>query len=143
MVFFYAGHGSRVVADPGWLADGNMVETIVPHDEGSDDSEGNVIYGIPDRTFDGLMRELAFRKGDNIVRPHIALFLNTYRHLLGRRFRQLPFWRHGAGRLGYGPARRTAQHFAIAPPGDARRGYMETWPFNALRNDNRTNRLPL
>lgn len=67
MVFFYAGHGSRVVADPGWLADGNMVETIVPHDEGSKDSEGNVVYGIPDRTFDGLMRELAYRKGDNIV----------------------------------------------------------------------------
>lgn len=67
IVFFYAGHGSRVEADPAWFADGNMVETIVPHDEGSKDSDGNVIYGIPDRTFDGLMRELAFKKGDNIA----------------------------------------------------------------------------
>lgn len=67
MVFFYAGHGSRVVADPSWFADGNMVETIVPHDEGAKDGDGDVIYGIPDRTFDGLMRELAYRKGDNIV----------------------------------------------------------------------------
>ncbi|EPS94982.1 hypothetical protein FOMPIDRAFT_1133340, partial [Fomitopsis schrenkii] len=67
MVFFYAGHGSRVAADPGWFADGNMVETIVPHDEGSEDSHGNVIYGIPDRTVDALMRELAYKKGDNIA----------------------------------------------------------------------------
>ncbi|KZT70653.1 hypothetical protein DAEQUDRAFT_764523 [Daedalea quercina L-15889] len=67
MVFFYAGHGSRVAADPGWFADANMVETIVPHDEGPADDQGNIIYGIPDRTFDGLMRKLAFEKGDNIT----------------------------------------------------------------------------
>ncbi|KAH9923545.1 caspase domain-containing protein [Fomitopsis serialis] len=67
IVFFYAGHGSRVEAPTNWLADGNMIETIVPHDEGPSDVEGEVIYGIPDRTFDGLMRQLAHEKGDNIT----------------------------------------------------------------------------
>ena len=67
MVFFYAGHGSRVKAHPSWLVNGGYVETIVPHDEGGIDTNGNHIYGIPDRTFDALMRHLAFKKGDNIV----------------------------------------------------------------------------
>ncbi|KAH9831963.1 caspase domain-containing protein [Rhodofomes roseus] len=67
MVFFYAGHGARVEAPADWLADGDKIETIVAHDEGPSDAEGEVIYGIPDRTFDGLMRQLAHEKGDNIT----------------------------------------------------------------------------
>ena len=67
IVFFYAGHGSRVEAHSSWLARDDFVETIVPHDEGGVNSKGEHIYGIPDRTFDGLMRVLASKKGDNIV----------------------------------------------------------------------------
>ncbi|KAI0946425.1 hypothetical protein AcW1_009891 [Taiwanofungus camphoratus] len=66
IVFFYAGHGSRVQAPPQWLAENNMVETICPHDDG-EDIEGDLTPGIPDRTFDGLMRHLAHNKGDNII----------------------------------------------------------------------------
>jgi len=69
MVFFYAGHGSRIAAPQRWLADSHLIETICPHDERTEDAEGNWIHGIPDRTIDGLMRKLAIHKGDNIVRP--------------------------------------------------------------------------
>jgi hypothetical protein len=68
IVFYYAGHGSRVEAPSGWLAGDNMIETICPCDERTTDANDNPIYGIPDRTIDGLMRRLAFHKGDNIVR---------------------------------------------------------------------------
>ena len=66
MVFFYAGHGSSVKAPQNWQVKGDYVETIVPYDEGAI-IDNEHIYGIPDRTFDGLMRQLAFVKGDNIV----------------------------------------------------------------------------
>ncbi|PCH38915.1 hypothetical protein WOLCODRAFT_128800 [Wolfiporia cocos MD-104 SS10] len=67
MIFYFAGHGARVQAPPGWLADRNSVETICPHDDGKRLDTEQVIYGIPDRTFDGLMRRLAYEKGDNIT----------------------------------------------------------------------------
>ncbi|KAH9923558.1 caspase domain-containing protein [Fomitopsis serialis] len=67
MVIFYAGHGDRRAAPPAWAAEDNMVETICPHDEGIPDEQGQTIIGIPDRTFDGLMRCLAHEKGDNIL----------------------------------------------------------------------------
>jgi Caspase domain len=73
MIFFYAGHGSRVEAPPGWSADNNLMETICPHDERTKDGDQNDVHGIPDRTIDGLMRSLAFHKGDNIVCP-LSLF---------------------------------------------------------------------
>jgi Caspase domain len=68
IVFYYAGHGSRVQAPRGWLVGDNMIETICPCDEKMKDANNGVIHGIPDRTIDGLMRRLAFYKGDNIVR---------------------------------------------------------------------------
>jgi hypothetical protein len=67
MLFFYAGHGSRVEAPSGWLAGDGMIETICPCDERTRDPNDDFIHGIPDRTIDGLMRRLAFQKGDNIV----------------------------------------------------------------------------
>jgi hypothetical protein len=47
---------------------GNTIDTICPHDERTLDTNGNHISGIPDRTINGLLRRLAFTKGDNIVR---------------------------------------------------------------------------
>ncbi|KZT03693.1 uncharacterized protein LAESUDRAFT_331738 [Laetiporus sulphureus 93-53] len=68
IVFYYAGHGSRVESPREWLVpDGNMIETICPHDESTEDVTGNVVCGIPDRTFSALMRRLAHQKGDNIT----------------------------------------------------------------------------
>ncbi|KZT03692.1 uncharacterized protein LAESUDRAFT_623760, partial [Laetiporus sulphureus 93-53] len=65
IIFFYAGHGSRVVAPPQWSFKQNFVEIIVPHDQGK--TGGHTIYGIPDYTFSALMCELALKKGDNIT----------------------------------------------------------------------------
>jgi Caspase domain len=68
IIVFYAGHGSRTAAPEGWVADGNKIETICPHDERTLDRNGVEILGIPDRTIDGLLRRVASTKGDNIVR---------------------------------------------------------------------------
>jgi len=68
VVVFYAGHGSRVAAPKGWVADDNKVETICPHDERTFDHDGNEVFSIPDRTLGGLLRKLSSLKGDNIVR---------------------------------------------------------------------------
>ncbi|KZT70649.1 hypothetical protein DAEQUDRAFT_810529 [Daedalea quercina L-15889] len=74
--FFYAGHGDSVDAPEGWNADGGRVETICPYDvtvfEDTErrfnvDSVADATYGIPDRTFNALMRLLARKKGDNVV----------------------------------------------------------------------------
>jgi hypothetical protein len=73
---FYAGHGSQTDAPRGWIADNGRVETICPHDERSIGNDGKEIFGIPDRTIGGLLRNLATNKGDNIVRikPRSVLF---------------------------------------------------------------------
>ncbi|KAH9923562.1 caspase domain-containing protein [Fomitopsis serialis] len=67
IVIFYAGHGDRRSAPLTWAAENNMIETICPHDERMPDEKGEIVNGIPDRTFDGLMRHLANEKGDNII----------------------------------------------------------------------------
>jgi hypothetical protein len=67
-VIFYAGHGNRVAAPKGWIADNDRVETICPHDERTIGPDGKEIFAIPDRTIGGLLRRLASIKGDNIVR---------------------------------------------------------------------------
>ena len=87
IVIFYAGHGSQGEAPASWAAENNQFETICPYDVDVSTlsslepphedtaprgrlaalSGTGVIYGIPDRTFNGLMRRLAFVKGDNLV----------------------------------------------------------------------------
>ncbi|ETW80067.1 hypothetical protein HETIRDRAFT_477650 [Heterobasidion irregulare TC 32-1] len=66
MIMYYAGHGSRVPAPEGWQASDGQIETICPHDEGMQTADGQVITGIPDRTVNTLLRELATKKGNNI-----------------------------------------------------------------------------
>ncbi|KAH9913630.1 peptidase C14, caspase domain-containing protein, partial [Fomitopsis serialis] len=67
IVIFYAGHGDRIPAPDNWAAENNMIETICPHDERTKNEKGKIVSGIPDRTFDGLMRRLASKKGNNII----------------------------------------------------------------------------
>ena len=74
IVFFFAGHGDRMEAPPSWQTggvDGLMVETICPYDESTEEWGGDYVFGIPDRTFEGLIRRLAHEKGDNIVRGSV------------------------------------------------------------------------
>jgi hypothetical protein len=67
LIFFYAGHGSRVMTSDDWPATDGKIETICPYDERKDEN-GQFIYGIPGRTMNGLFRRLAAIKGNNIVR---------------------------------------------------------------------------
>ncbi|KAJ6480683.1 caspase domain-containing protein [Mycena vitilis] len=67
LIFFYAGHGSRVDA-PNWLyTTSGRVETICPHDEGCVDEKGRVVPGIPDYTIHTLLQKLAAAKGNNLT----------------------------------------------------------------------------
>lgn len=68
IIVFYAGHGSRVDAPPGWASADGKIETICPYDEWAQDIQGHYISGIPDRTINELFRKLASEKGNNIVR---------------------------------------------------------------------------
>lgn len=70
IVFFYAGHGSRLVAPTDLPSPDGKIEAICPHNTfvPSQDSQDGCIYPIPDYTINRLLRELADAKGDNIVR---------------------------------------------------------------------------
>ena len=65
---FYAGNGSRMTAPEDWPRMDGMIETLCPYDERTTDENREEVYGIPDRTIDELLRNLAAKKGDNIVR---------------------------------------------------------------------------
>lgn len=67
IIIFYAGHGSEAKAPPGWASDNGKIETICPYDEQTI-ADKKFVFGITDRTFNGLLRKLADAKGDNIVR---------------------------------------------------------------------------
>ena len=66
MLFFFAGHGSRVKPHDDWHTETDEVEALVPYDQGS--SENSVVYGIPYLTLRRLVQKLASVKGNNIVR---------------------------------------------------------------------------
>ncbi|KDQ52438.1 hypothetical protein JAAARDRAFT_73132 [Jaapia argillacea MUCL 33604] len=64
VLIFFAGHGCKVKAPPGWV-DGNVdgeVEGIV-----SQDYDGKGVHFIPDRTIGELIEGIARNKGDNIT----------------------------------------------------------------------------
>lgn len=67
IIFFFAGHGSRLDAPPGWVTASHKIEVLCPHDVQTTDADGKELHGISDRAIDALMRRLAFEKGDNIV----------------------------------------------------------------------------
>jgi hypothetical protein len=77
MIFFFAGHGSRAKAPHIPLTDDGMVETICPYDERTFVGD-KYVHGIPDYVLGVLLRRLAQKKGDNIVRgviPYPSSFL--------------------------------------------------------------------
>lgn len=76
IVFFYAGNGSRVRAPESWPSTDGMIETICPYDERMKDRDGKIIYGIPDRTINMMFRDLAAKKGNNIVRIRAFLCID-------------------------------------------------------------------
>jgi hypothetical protein len=61
IIFYFAGHGSRQRAPVDWHSEDSRVETICPYDVAK-------ASGIPDYTLTSLLRQLAFHKGNNIVR---------------------------------------------------------------------------
>ncbi|KZT04119.1 uncharacterized protein LAESUDRAFT_629341, partial [Laetiporus sulphureus 93-53] len=62
MIFYFAGHGTQEYAPEEWHIDGEIVECICPQD-----CDFDLQHGIPSVILNGLMRELADRKGDNIT----------------------------------------------------------------------------
>ena len=77
IIFFYAGHGSRVEAPKDWGTSDGKIETICPHDEGTRDKDGKEILGIPSMTVNELFRTLAAEKGNNIVGPLFFFLQNN------------------------------------------------------------------
>ncbi|KAJ7087548.1 caspase domain-containing protein [Mycena belliarum] len=67
IILYYAGHGSRATAPESWPATDGKVETLVPHDERMKTPECETIHGIPDRTINMLLSQLATAKGNNIT----------------------------------------------------------------------------
>jgi len=67
IIIFYAGHGSRVEAPSDWPSADGKIETICPHDERATDGHNNFIHGIPDRTINWMLHQLAAAKGNNIT----------------------------------------------------------------------------
>ena len=66
IIFFFAGHGSRVDAPPEWATSDGKTGAICPYDEGVRHN-GDWICAIPARTLNGLFRQLAGKRGNNIV----------------------------------------------------------------------------
>ncbi|KAG8853732.1 hypothetical protein FRB91_004404 [Serendipita sp. 411] len=67
ILIFYAGHGGTGATPPGWEAGGPEIQLLLSHDALCEEN-GCKIYGLPDRTMNVLLFQLAEEKGDNIVR---------------------------------------------------------------------------
>ena len=65
VIFFYAGHGSRMPGPEGW---GGSIETICPCDVDTT-KDGKTIYGIPDFVLGTVMTNLANTREANVVGP--------------------------------------------------------------------------
>jgi hypothetical protein len=70
MIFFFAGHGQRVRAEVrnDYELNDREVEVICPVDLGPTTAEEKYVHGIPDYVLVGLLKQLAQKKGPNIVR---------------------------------------------------------------------------
>jgi Caspase domain len=66
ILIFYAGHGGEADAPKGWEAGDAKIQMLIPHDF-HDNVDGQVTFGIPDRTIGTLLSRLAEKWGDNIV----------------------------------------------------------------------------
>jgi hypothetical protein len=80
MVFYFSGHGSRVDTPAGWMTQDGKIETICPYDQAplkpaAKSEPGSRVGGIPDHELNVWLRNLAEKKGNNIVRISSYLFL--------------------------------------------------------------------
>ncbi|CAE6484884.1 unnamed protein product [Rhizoctonia solani] len=66
IVIYFAGHGDRMPAPPGWQTPDGFIEMILPHDASTWDN-GYYTYGIPDLTLAFLLYKLSQAKGNNIT----------------------------------------------------------------------------
>ncbi|KAJ6523819.1 hypothetical protein B0H19DRAFT_972584, partial [Mycena capillaripes] len=67
MIFFFAGHGSRIAMPKNHIWSDNMVEAICPVDERTARKKSGYVHAIPDYTLGQLLLMLAKKKGDNIT----------------------------------------------------------------------------
>ncbi|KAJ7083780.1 caspase domain-containing protein [Mycena epipterygia] len=67
MIFFFAGHGSRVESTGNLLASDSKVEVLCPFDERTTDTNGDYVEGIPDYFLAQQLHQLAQKKGSNIT----------------------------------------------------------------------------
>jgi hypothetical protein len=67
MIFFFAGHGSRVDVPGNRMAPDSKVEAICPVDERTIDDAGEYVHTIPDYLLGWLLWELSEKKDRNIV----------------------------------------------------------------------------
>ncbi|KAJ7906975.1 hypothetical protein B0H13DRAFT_2273908 [Mycena leptocephala] len=67
MIFYFAGHGSRVESPGNILAADGKVEVICPVDERTLGVDGKYVHGIPDYVLGQLLFRLAEKKGNNII----------------------------------------------------------------------------
>ncbi|KAJ7509662.1 caspase domain-containing protein [Mycena galericulata] len=67
MIFYYAGHGTRIEAPDNLIAFDGKVEAISPVDERTQGADGKYVYAIPDYVLGWLLWELAAKKGRNIT----------------------------------------------------------------------------
>jgi hypothetical protein len=72
MIFFFAGHGGRMLAPGNLMAFDGQIEGLCPVDEGTTDADGeNYVHMIPDYVLGRLLFKLSEKKGKNIVRAPI------------------------------------------------------------------------
>ncbi|KAJ7884009.1 caspase domain-containing protein [Mycena leptocephala] len=67
MIFFYAGHGTRIAATDNIISTDSKVEAIAPVDERTMDAAGKYVHAIPDYILGWLLWELSGKKGPNIT----------------------------------------------------------------------------
>ncbi|KAJ7511632.1 caspase domain-containing protein [Mycena galericulata] len=67
MIFFFAGHGSRIFSERNLLSPDSKVEVICPVDERTLDPDGKYVHGIPDYVLAQFLQRLADKKGNNIT----------------------------------------------------------------------------
>jgi len=65
ILIYYAGHGADAPTPPKWRSSETRTQMLIPFDCEMDSKGG--IHGIPDRTLGGLLKQLADKKGNNIV----------------------------------------------------------------------------
>jgi Caspase domain len=72
MLFYYAGHGSRIKAPSGWVTQDGQIEIICPYDQDTEvqmEKKLRRICGIPDHKLNEMLRELSsIKHNNNIVR---------------------------------------------------------------------------